>query len=302
MIDLHIHSCYSDDGELKVADLLERGRQAGLSLLSVCDHNCVRANDEAPAAAKVLGLDYIRGVELDCVYQGLNFHVLGYGIQDARGDFAAVEADIDRQYCDQSMEALQKTRALGFEISEDEMHRASEWNFWQGHWTGERFAEVLLARPEYRDHPLLAPYRPGGARGDNPCVNFYWDYYSQGKPCYVEMHFPPMQQTVELIRDNGGAVVLAHPGNNLRGREELLDGILNLGFSGVEAFSSYHTPQQSAYFCRCTRETGLFCTCGSDFHGRMKPAIQLGRMAFPAGIERSEIEAECIAALEDYME
>ena len=298
MIDLHIHSRYSDDGELAPEILLGIAKQAGISMVSVCDHNSVRANEEACAAAKKQGIDYLNGIELDCVYRGLNFHVLGYGITDSRGDFAAVEAEIDRQYTDQSMEALERTRRLGFDISEEEMRAACQWNFWPNRWTGERFGEVLLGRADYMDHPLLKPYRPGGERGDNPWVNFYWDFYSQGKPCYVEMHFPPMQRILEMIRDNGGAAVLAHPGNNLRGYEDLFSEMLDLGFSGVEAFSSYHTAQQSAFFCKNTRETSRFCTCGSDFHGRMKPAISMGSMVFPEGIERNEIEGECIAALE----
>ena len=106
------------------------------------------------------------------------------------------------------------------------------------------------------------------------------------------MQFPAMETAVQLIRDNGGRVVLAHPGNNLCGHEELFGEIMRLGFDGVEAFSSYHSAETAAFYARLTRETGRFCTVGSDFHGRLKPAIEMGRVTFPSGIERAEIERE----------
>lgn len=298
MIDLHMHSIYSEDGDRSPEQLVRQCAEAGVTLMAVTDHNSVRANAESIPAAQAAGIACLPGVELDCVYKGLNFHVLGYGISDDRGDFAAIDASMERQYRELAMESLRKTRAMGFELSVEEMYEVSKWSIFPDRWTGERFGEALMRKPEYADHPMLAPYRPGGSRSDNPYINFYWDFYSQGKPCYVEMQFPSMQHVVELIHENGGKVVLAHPGNNLRGHEDLLGEILALGFEGVEAFSSYHTEAQSAFFCRRTREEGRFCTCGSDYHGRLKPAIFLGQMAFPPEIERSEIEAECIRALE----
>lgn len=201
------------------------------------------------------------------------------------GDFDRVEKNVEEQSFRASLERLEKTLRLGFCLQEQELRARSEHSYWRRSWTGELFAEVLLAKPEYADHPLLAAYRPGGARGDNPCVNFYWDYYAQGRPCYAEVKYPSVAEIVEMIHDNGGRAVLAHPGVNLKGREGLLDGILNLGMDGIEAFSSYHTPEQAAFFARRAKERGLFCTCGSDFHGRTKPSVRLGGYPHPANLE-----------------
>ena len=302
MIDLHMHSIYSEDGDNTPVRLVEMCADAGVTLMSVTDHNSVRANPEAIPAAKQAGIACLPGVELDCVYRGLNFHVLGYGVSDAGGDFTAIDEDMERQYKALAMESLRKTREMGFDVSVQEMREVSKWSIYPDRWTGERFGEVLLNKPEYADHPLFAPYRPGGSRSENPYISFYWDFYSQGKPCYVPMQFPGMQRILELIHDNGGKAVLAHPGNNLRGHEDLFSEIMALGFEGVEAFSSYHSLEQTAFFCRRTREEGKFCTCGSDFHGRLKPAISLGKMIFPPDVERKEIEGECIRALESLLD
>lgn len=276
MIDLHMHSRYSEDGEFTSAELVEQCYRKGIAAMSITDHNCVRTNAEARAAAETKDIRYISGIEIDCVYKGLNFHVLGYGIDEQGEDFTRIEMNIKQQSLFASLARLEKTQALGFYITQNEMRELSKGTYWKESWSGEMFAERLLAKPEYAEHPLLCPYRSGGARGDNPYVNFYWDYYAQGKPCYVKMTYPPMDEIIGIIYRNRGKAVLAHPGVNLKGQEGMLGEILDLGMDGVEAFSSYHTRKQAAEFYRQAKKRNLFSTCGSDYHGKTKPAISLG--------------------------
>lgn len=275
-IDLHMHSCYSEDGEFTPAELAKQCAACGIKVMAIADHNCARANEEGQRAARAAGITYIPAIEIDCVFQGRDFHVLGYGIDFRAEDFARIEENVAVQNASASAEMLRKTRALGFAVEETELRALEEGKYWKDCWTGEMFAEVLLARPEYEAHPLLLPYRPGGSRSDNPYVNFYWDFYSQGKPCYVKMEYPALADVVRLIQKNGGKAVLAHPGNNLKGREELLEPILETGMDGLEVYSSYHTPQQAAHYGQIARGKGLLVTCGSDYHGKIKPSILLG--------------------------
>lgn len=278
MIDLHMHSRYSDDGEYTPTELVQQCARAGVHMMSVTDHNCAKANEEAQKAAEKNGIRYLTGIEIDCTYENINFHVLGYGIDFWSGDFEAIEKNIADQSAQVSLERLERTQALGFSrITEKDMLVMEEGNYWQRNWTGEMFAEKLLAMPEYAAHPLLGPYRPGGERSDNPYVNFYWDYYSQGKPCYAKTDYPAMEEIIETIHRNHGAAVLAHPGVNLKGKEFLLEGMLRLGLDGIEAFSSYHSPEQAQAFYGAAREHNVFVTCGSDYHGKTKPSIALGQ-------------------------
>lgn len=282
MIDLHMHSRYSDDGEYTPAELVEQFAQMGGRILSVTDHNCAKANSEAEQFAKENGITYLPGIEIDCTYQEINFHVLGYGIDFRSSDFEKIETNIERQNFQASLARLDGTQALGFgRITEKDLWELSKNNYWQMNWTGEMFAEVLLAMPEYANHPLLKPYRPGGKRSDNPYVNFYWDYYSQGEPCYAKIEYPTMEEIIDVIHKNHGVAVLAHPGINLKGNEFLLDDILSLGIDGIEAFSSYHTSKQSNYYRQIAQEKKLFVTCGSDYHGKTKPSIHMGQHNCP---------------------
>ena len=289
MIDLHMHSLYSDDGEFTPENLIFQCKEKGIHILSVTDHNCVRADSEAREAAERLGLMYLSGGEFDCTYNGRNFHMLGYGIDCGKDFFAGVERAVESQSRRASLEMLEKTRALGFSVTEEELDGLSSEEFRKGKWTGEMFGEVLLSKPEYEGHPLLAPYREGGKRSGNPYVNIYWDFYSQGKPCYGAVTYPSMEEMIEGIHEAGGIAVLAHPGANLKGRENLLEELAVLDFDGIEVFSSYHNEIQENYFLEAAGRFGKLVTCGSDFHGKTKPAISLGEAAAHGGGRAGEL-------------
>ncbi|MDO4943333.1 MAG: PHP domain-containing protein [Lachnospiraceae bacterium] len=276
MIDLHMHSKYSEDGEYTPFELVEQCVKKGIDMMSIVDHNCVKANTEAETFARERGITYIPGIEIDCVYKDTNFHVLGYGIDFESKEFVEIEKNIRDQSLWASLERLVETQKLGFDVTEDDMWAISKDSYWPESWTGELFAEVLLSKIEYKDHPILRPYRVGGSRNDNPQVNFYWDYYSQGKPCYAEIQYPKMQEIIDIIHNNHGIAVLAHPGVNLKGKEYLLKGILEMGIDGIEVFSSYHSPEQISHYYKEVKKHHLLFTCGSDYHGKIKPSIILG--------------------------
>lgn len=275
MIDLHMHSYYSNDGEFSPSELVKKCADQDITIMSITDHNTVRATDEALKAARTAGIAYLPGIEIDCTYENTNFHMLGYGIRWQARIFDEIEKNVRRQGQTTSFYMLKKTRELGFDVTENDMEKIAADSYWPETWTGEMFAEFLLSQPQYADHPLLQPYRAGGARSDNPYVNFYWDYYSQGKPCYAEMYYPAMEQIIEIIHENSGLAVLAHPHINLKGRWNLLEGIIGLGIDGIEAYSSYHSQAQINETLTAARQHGLFVTCGSDFHGKTKPSIGL---------------------------
>lgn len=271
-VDLHMHSMYSDDGEFTLIKLVDMCHEVGVRIMSIADHNYVKAIDEASQRAKELNMKYIPAIEIDCTYKGINLHVVGYGIDYKKPIFNQLGDKVMEQELKCSAKKLELTNALGFELKKEQLDALSL----NGVYTGEMFAEALLNDSRYNDHELLKPYREGGARSDNPYVNFYWDYYAQGKPCYTEVKFPSLEETIKIINDNGGVAVLAHPGNNLKGQFEIFDEMVKVGIQGVECFSNYHSKEVNEYFYNKAKELDILYTCGSDFHGKTKPAIVLG--------------------------
>lgn len=287
MIDLHMHSAYSDDSEFTPAQLVAQCAAAGVTLMSITDHNCVKANAQGALEAQKVDIQYIPGVEIDCVLDGVNFHVLGYGIDSSSPDFMQIEKNVHDQEAEASRARVAALRAFGFDIDEQDLPPLKN----GVSWTGECIAQVLLAKDE--TDPKLAPYRPGGDRSDNPLVNFYWDYCSQGKPGYVPIHYPSMAATIEVIHKAGGKAVLAHPAQNLQGHKELFAKALDLGMDGVEAFSSYHSEEQADFFAQQAQQRGLIVTCGSDYHGKTKPKVKIGSH----GADESRIDLQALAGM-----
>lgn len=275
-MDLHIHSCYSADGEYTPIELIQMCKDADISIMAIADHNCVKGAQAAIESANSAQLYCCPAIEIDCIYQNINFHVLGYGIKLESPDFADIEKNVRKQCTHASGESLRLINKMGFDLTEEDLKGITAGGYWSESWTGEAFAEALLKNEKYLDNDLLRPYREGGSRSDNPYVNFYWDYCSQGKPCYVSMTYPDMKDVIDIIHRNNGKAVLAHPGINLHGKFDMIDQLILLGLDGLEAYSSYHSPETAEWFLMKARQWGIFVTRGSDFHGKTKPAIKLG--------------------------
>ena len=273
--DLHIHSGYSSDGEFPVAAIVDMCSARGLDAFSLTDHNSVRGVGQAAERAAAAGLGFISGIEIDCNYRGTDLHLLGYGIDWRSADFARLEEAVAAKVVASFGGMVDNLLRLGFAVDADAVLAAAGDKLP----TGELIAEVMLSDAKYHT-PQLRPYMEGGARSDMPYINFYLDYFAQGRPAFVPVAYMDYRDAVELVRDNGGTPVVAHPGLNFRGREEVAEQLLDRGAVGLEVFNNYHSPEQAIYFTSLTLSKEAFMTCGSDFHGKTKPRIAVGR--FPS--------------------
>ncbi len=291
-IDLHIHSFYSNDADFSPAKLVQFCLQAGLTHAAIADHNSVKAIDEALNAAKGSSLMVIPAVEMDCVLDGVVLHLLGYGIDHRAPIFHEIEADLHQQERAISPKLIHLVRELGIEFDDDLVESLA----FDGVITGEMIAEAALIYDSENNNPLLDPYRGDGARSDNPYVNFYWDFCSQGKPAHVSMQFVSLEQAIEIVQCNNGVPVLAHPGINVKENSTFLDKIIERGIEGIEVYSSYHNKEQVSFYRQAALSKEMLMTCGSDFHGKNKKSIKIG------GIDCENQEERIITMLLDSIE
>lgn len=274
--DLHMHSVYSCDGEYSPAALISFAEKSGIKTIALTDHNTTAGVQEMIHAAEPAKIEVIPAVELDCIYEDVVFHLLGYYIDYKSPKYSKIDEDIRNQEIKAATERIRLVRELRIDIDTDEALSMAK----DGFVTGEIIAEIVLNKPENINNPLLKPYYPGGSRSDNPYVNFYWDICSQGKPAYVHIEYISLKDAINLVEDTGGVPVLAHPGNNLKSRLHMLEDMVKLGIKGIEAYSSYHTPEQNRYFASKAHEYDLVVTGGSDFHGKTKPSINMGQFGY----------------------
>ncbi|PVZ84372.1 PHP domain-containing protein [Serratia sp. S1B] len=274
-IDLHMHSSYSDDADFPVEAVIARCQANGISTLAITDHNSAYSVLKAKTFASP-SLNVLSGIEIDCTFGGRNLHLLGYGFTPS-DDFVTIHNNFNGIQRELTPQKIEKLRELNFYLDEQRLEQVCGGAIPQE----EQMGEVILEDQRNAGHPLLLPYRPGGSRADMPLINFYWDFFGPGKICYLPVSYPAMSTMVEVIRHNGGIPILAHIGANVKSHHnQLIDEVLKIGVMGVEVFSSYHSPELAEQLYQFTVGRSAFVTCGSDFHGRNKPKIEVGQCAY----------------------
>lgn len=271
--DLHMHSSMSADGEITPEQLVAMAAKANFNCIAITDHNRIDGIAPAIQAGKKSGITIIPGVEIDCDFGDIHLHILGYGIDYERPEFASLWQKAKANECAASNQLMDRVEALGIVINRDAVKKIAG----DGSVIGEHIAEAALEDPRNADNTKLAPFRPGGARSDNPFVNFYWDFCGRGKPAHVAVDCITLDECITLIADSGGIPVLAHPGQSIHEHPGSLPEIVVKGVRGMEAYSSYHTPEACIHWKNEADKNNLFVTCGSDFHGKTKPSIALGQ-------------------------
>ena len=158
---------------------------------------------EAARLARERGIGFVPGIEIDCNYRGTDLHLLGYGIDWESADFARLEEEVAAKVTASFGGMVDNLLKLGFSVDADAVLAAAG----GGLPTGELIAEVMLSDAKYHTPPLR-PYMEGGARSDMPYINFYLDYFAQGRPAFVPVEYMDYRDALKLVRDNGGFLPL----------------------------------------------------------------------------------------------
>lgn len=291
--DLHLHSSVSIDGDISPRGLAELCRQQGVTLAALTDHNDVSGTAEFIWRSAQLGVRAVSGVELDCIHGTHPLHMLGYGIDIASPALLHALQEVREHMAAAGMQLMDAVAALGITFDREEVLNLAG----GGTICAETIAQSALHQPENRTHPLMIPLLPGGALADQPLVNFYWSVCAPGKPAYVPVATMTAAQAIALVHGAGGIAVLAHPGASIP-EQAVLDDVLQLPLDGVEAFSSYHTAQQAASYAEQAKARHLLTTGGSDFHGRIKPNIDLGAVDWLE--HENQARSSFLVALEEH--
>ena len=272
-IDLHMHSAYSIDGEFEPKVLIEKAKAAGIEVVALSDHNSIAGVDEMVAYGKEAGIRVIPAIEFDTKFEGFDTHILGYNLDYHHPCFDGYDKKIDAKIHDSFRGVMQRIKDhFGAVVEIDEIIE----DISKGGNPFDKMYGRILHDPRNAHIEAFKPYQPGGHRCEPAVVNFYWDLLSAGTPCYVPVDYPKMEDIVKLIHEHGGKAVIAHPWKKYYHREDLLDKAISLGIDGIEAYSNYHEKEHNDYYYNYCIEHHVPITCGSDFHGKFKKAIELG--------------------------
>lgn len=247
--DMHIHSMYSD-GSMTPEQIVKTARSRGVGLISVCDHNVIEGTVLTEKLAIEAGLKYIRGVEIDTIFEGEDIHVLCYG------------ADFSHEGLVQS---IRRARVTLDEMSAELLRRM-----------GKDYPSLSI-----EDYDAFAhDYTKGGwkllqylvRRGVTADLHEGFGFYDRYGVTYAEAGFEAAETTVQLIHAAGGKAVLAHPGVNFPTERistfaQKLERALEIGLDGVECHYVRHSQGVVGKCIEICDRHGKLITAGSDCHG-----------------------------------
>ena len=271
MIDLHIHTTASSDGQHGPQEIFEMSKRLEFEAIAFADHNSVASVGEGLRISREFGIEFVPCIEINTHYKGYDFHLLGYLI-DHRDEgllqwLKGLEANKRRQV----RQRVNRLTKLGFMLSVKDVERHTLGR----EPTGVSYLKALLERKENRGDSRLRVY-VDGERSDSPYLNFYLDYLAGGRPASIPIRFISTPEAIQLVQSLGGIPILAHP---FEVKDERLFDLIGAGLEGLEVFSSYHREKDEQYFKGVCDRYGLLVTAGSDFHGReIKPDVTLGEL------------------------
>lgn len=268
-VDLHIHTDASSDGEFSARETVEMAKGIGLEAIAITDHDTVDAVDDGLYWSRKYNIEYIPGTEITAMHRGKYLHILGYYINHHDQRLTDFFKTVNKEKMAVVDKQLEKIKEAGFYIEKAAVLEISR---------GQNplpsiYAQAIFEDSRNADNQLLAKYRGW----EKYVLDFTVDYLIPGKELYAPEYIPEASRVVETIIAIGGVPVLAHPGATLTEEDEpIILELLEMGLAGLEAYSNWHTPEQQDYYADFCRKKNLLITCGSDFHGKMKPEIALG--------------------------
>ncbi|WP_277655854.1 PHP domain-containing protein [Seleniivibrio woodruffii] len=266
--DLHMHSSHSSDGVLSPAQLLTIVRTRNISTFSITDHNTLAACNEMKWNKGRYGSKtmFINGVELSTFHGDREIHVCAYGFNESCHTLLGILETFKRNRDLQTQMRVEKLQDMGFVLDYEELNKSA------GGKTpsGVTFLTVLSKHKENAEK--LYDYLEG-EKSLSPFTNFYFDYFVKGGKAWVDVRMLDYYETIEKLKDKA-VLCIAHPGLY---KDREIDELITDGISCIEAYSTYHSPEQVQKYLDAAKKHNLLVTAGSDFHGdRIKPGIHIG--------------------------
>jgi len=268
MIDFHTHSSESD-GDLSPTELLELAKNSGITALALTDHDTLAGLVEAEKTAKLLDIRFIPGVESEVEFEPGKLHILGLGIkQYPNGPLGNFLEKIRKWRNIRNKKMVRVMNADGLNVTLSELN-----NLAGGEVLGRmHFANWLIAQGKAEDVP-----------------DCFEKWLAPGCPYNITKFRPKLEETVEVIRQSGGKVIIAHPLTlwiSWSCFEKKIPLWKEIGIDGIEALHSGASRKEAAKLIELAEKNDMLITGGSDFHGSRRPDRRLGYGA--AGIPLSE--------------
>lgn len=256
-IDLHVHSNCSD-GTFTPAGLVSYALKKNLAAIALTDHDTIDGLSELCSAAAQTSLEVVSGIEFSTEFHGKDVHIVGLDFDYQMPEFLEQLTRFQNSRDIRNQKMIQLLREEGSDITWEAMKA----EYPDAVWTRAHFGKYLL------EHGFVSDIKEAFSR-----------YLADDARCFVPREKVTPVQAVRLIRLAGGIPILAHPmlyHLDDASMDELITSLKKEGLIGIEALYSTYSAEDEAHVRMLAKKYDLVLSGGSDFHGSVKPDIDLG--------------------------
>lgn len=269
--DLHSHSYFSD-GALSPSELVKHAVKSGVTHLALTDHDTIDGLQEAQSAARKYGLNLVNGVEFSCTWENQLLHIVGLNVNCGDQVLQTGIAENKQRRLDRSEAMLEDLERHGINVRA----RLASIVKQGGVPTRPHFAQALIEEGLAKDKKQA-----------------FKRFLVRGKPGYISVDWPSLEDVASYISSAGGIAVLAHPIRYKFTRtklKRLISEMKEVGIRAIEVSTPTTDRQQATMLGQLAIEFGLLASMGSDYHGEDQPWARLGS-AQPLSKEQTPVWA-----------
>lgn len=251
--DLHMHSVFSD-GTDEVPAIVAKAKAAGLSLMSLTDHDTVNGVGLALEEGEKQGIKVLPGIEIS-TYAVCEVHILGYNIDINNDRLLTRLAEIEDKRHERINAILTNLKKYNIELDEEKI-----------------FDRIGTVGRMHIAKQLLA-------KGYCQTITEAFDrYLGERGIAYVPSKRITPLEGVKLIKAAGGLAVVAHPLIFCqKGKlDDLIGGLKTYGLDGLEVYYPTHSLDDTAKLYDLAKKNRLIATGGTDYHGLNKKGVEPG--------------------------
>lgn len=287
MVDMHIHTLYSD-GDKTLEEVLTICEANKLDYISITDHNTCKAYEDKKLKENIYSGKIVLGAEMNAYIDAKRIEFLAYNIKypeiinEWSDNFYSKEVLKEKfnrdknkiiNMCDQNG-LVYDLEILNKEIPYTDFFIVHMFNELIKHPENIKFfGEDIKNFNDFRK--LLG----------NPESIFYMESDNSPKPMYKDV--------VDIIHKSGGLAFLAHPYEyGFQDTLAFIDKLKNeIKLDGIECFHpSSEEDEKSEILVKYAKENNLFISGGSDYHGDKKPGNYIGIGNGSLNISKNYIE------------
>ena len=248
-----MHSVFSD-GTDEVPAIVAKAKAAGLSLMSLTDHDTVKGVGLALEEGEKQGIKVLPGIEIS-TYAICEVHILGYNIDINNDRLLTRLAEIEDKRHERIKAILTNLKKYNIELDEEKI-----------------FDRIGTVGRMHIAKQLLA-------KGYCQTITEAFDrYLGERGIAYVPSKRITPLEGVKLIKAAGGLAVVAHPLIFCqKGKlDDLIGGLKTYGLDGLEVYYPTHTLDDTAKLYDLAKKNRLIATGGTDYHGLNKKGVEPG--------------------------